>query len=109
MAALGWLAAPVIIGYILGLGPASWVLGAAVFGAWYVRDVKRHARVGCRICSGGGDEYSKIGGGGWFRRPLGDCWCCGGRKTHPRLALRIIDPAAHRRIKNEIARAKGKT
>ena len=102
-------AVPVILGYRLGLGPVSWVLGVITAGFWYRRDVKRHPRVACRVCSGGGDEKSKIGGSGWFRRPFGNCWCCGGRKAHPRLALRFIDSGKHRDIKAEIARAKGKT
>ena len=108
MIALGIFLAPVILGYGAGFGAASWALGAAVFGGWYYFDVKRHERVPCRVCSGGGARYSRIGGWRWFRRPFGDCWCCGGRKSHPRLALRVISPAAHQRIKNEIERAKGR-
>jgi hypothetical protein len=95
-------------GALLHLGMFGVVPGVLAAVLYYVRDVKRHQRVPCRVCTGSGDEHSRLGGGGWFRRPFGNCWCCGGRKSHPRLALRIIDPAAHERIKNEIERAKGK-
>jgi hypothetical protein len=72
--------------------------------------VKRHPRVACRICSGGGDERSRLGRkGSLIRNPFGNCWCCGGRKAHPRLALWLVDNTEHKKIRAEIARAKGKT
>lgn len=100
---------PVVLGYHFGLGLASWALGLIAAGAWYIRDVKRHPVVRCRVCSGGGDEKSRLGGSGWFRRPFGNCWCCGGKKVHPRPALRFLDAGKYRKIQAEVRQAKGKT
>ena len=88
------------------IGPAAWVLAAVAAVAWYVRDVKRHPVVSCRACKGSGANFSKIGGGKWFRRPLGDCWCCGGRKGHPRLALYVIDRNRWDEIRGKVARGR---
>lgn len=87
------------------IGLAALFVLAGVGVGWYIRDVKKHRMVRCRVCSGGGDEKSLISGK-WLRTPFGDCWCCGGRKAHPRLALRVIAPAEHKRITEEIRRAK---
>lgn len=109
MILVGIVVAAGVLGASAHLGYAGLAAGVVVAAFWYRHDVKRHPRVRCRVCAGSGDEHSRIGGSGQFRRPFGNCWCCGGRKAHPRLALRIVDPGRHRDIKNEIARAKGKT
>lgn len=99
----------IVIGALTHVAMLGIVLGVIVAGVYYVRDVKRHPRVPCRVCTGSGGENSRIGGGRWIRRPSGDCWCCGGKKAHPRPALRFLDPGQHRSIKAEVDRAKGKT
>jgi hypothetical protein len=91
-----------------GLGVLALVTSVAAALIWYRRDVRRHPRVRCRMCAGGGDSRSRLGGKGWFRRPFGDCWCCGGRKAHPRLAARFLDPEGYRKIRAEIERGRTK-
>lgn len=87
-------------------GAVAWPLTVLLALAYYWRDVRRHPRVRCRVCSGGGGHHSRIGGGRYLRRPFGDCWCCGGRKAHPRLAARLLDPEGHRKIKADIAKGR---
>lgn len=93
------------------LGAWAWVLAALAAVAWYLADVRRHPRVACRWpgCKGSGASYSRVGDGRWLRRPFGDCRCCGGKKAHPRLALRVVAPDRYKSIRTEIERAKGKT
>lgn len=104
----GIFIAVVILASAAKLGPFAWVLGVIVAGLYYRYDVKRHPRVPCRVCKGGGGKDSRLGGGGWFRRPFGDCWCCGGRKAHPRFGLRVIDQQQYQRIRQEIGQARGR-
>lgn len=84
--------------------------GGAAAVLYYIRDVKRHPRVRCRWpgCGGSGSHDSRLGGGKLFRRPSGDCRCCGGRKSHPRLALRLADPDRYAEIRAEIEKGKAK-
>jgi hypothetical protein len=89
------------------IGFAAWLLGVVAAAGYYRWDVRRHPRVRCRPCTGSGGHESRLGGRGWFRRPFGDCWCCGGRKSHPRLAARLLDPEGYRKIRAEIE--KGRT
>lgn len=81
------------------------IFGVIVTGVYYVRDVRRHPKVACRVCSGSGDKVSPIFGGP-FRRPRGACGHCGGKKGFPRPALQLIDPGRRRKILDEIAKAK---
>lgn len=92
-----------------GTGTLAWVLAALAALAYYVLDVRRNQRVACRVCGGSGIRGSRLKGGKWFRRPFRDCWCCGGKKAHPRLALRVLDPGRYNSIRNEIRRARGKS
>lgn len=108
MILIGAFAAVVILASAGHLGWFAWVLGAGAAGLYYWHDVRRHPVVACRACKGDGGHGSKIGGAGWFRRPFGDCWCCGGRKAHPRLALRLIDSGKYRQIRNDISQARGR-
>ena len=101
---LAGIAAAVIV-VALGLHLPFWagvVLAIPVTGAYYWRDVRRRPRVPCRFCAGSGSTGSRLGGGGFFRRPFGDCWCCGGTKAHARLALRFIDSGRYQSIRTEI-------
>ena len=90
------------------IGPVAWALGVIIAVIYLRYDVRRNPRVRCRVCKGSGDNDSKLGGTGWIRRPFGDCWCCGGRKSHPRLAGRIFAPAQYKAIKDEIRNARGR-
>lgn len=100
----------IVTGGLTGSVAAGVVIGVLAAGVYYWRDVRRHPLVACRVCSGGGAEKSQIARAGskLIRNPFGDCWCCGGRKVHPRPALRFLDSGQYKRIKAEITRAKGK-
>jgi len=89
-----------------GLGALTWVLAAAASVLYFCYDVRHNPRVPCRVCRGSGRQGSRLGGGRVFRRPYRMCRCCGGRKGHPRLAARIIDPASWHRIRDEVAKAR---
>jgi hypothetical protein len=89
-----------------GTGFLAWALAALAAGGYYAWDVRRRPRVPCRACQGSGSNASRLGGSGWFRRPFGDCRCCGGRKSHPRLALRLLAPARYKDIKAEITKGR---
>lgn len=89
------------------LGVLAWVLAVPAALLYWRWDIKRHPRVACRFCSGGGDHRSRLGGG-WFRRPFGDCRFCGGRKAFPRPGLRWVDRERYDEIKGAIARGKAK-
>lgn len=84
------------------------VIIAAVIGglAYYRYDVKRRPRRPCRWpgCQGSGISSSRIGRG--LSRPFGSCWCCGGRKSHPRPALRFVDADAYRQLRGEVRQAR---
>lgn len=88
------------------IGPAAWVLGVIIAFAYYRHDVRRNPRVRCRVCKGSGDNMSRLGGAGWLRRPFGNCLCCGGQKSHPRLGARFLAKDQYRDIKNEIRNAR---
>lgn len=96
-------------GFLLvhGLGVLAWAGGAVAALLWYRWDVRRHPRVSCRMCRGSGDHRSGISGK-HVRTPFGDCWCCGGRKTHPRFAARLLDPAGHAEEKRRIEKGRAK-
>ena len=81
------------------------ITGILAAGGYWVHDVKRRPKVACRSCGGSGDSMSRIGGG-MFRRPRGACGHCGGKKGFPRPALRLISPGRHRKILDEISRAR---
>lgn len=81
------------------------ILGAVLAVRYYVYDVKRHPRVACPVCKGSGDKKSRLGGGR-LRRPMGACGHCGGKKGVPRLALRVLDNDARKKILTAIATAK---
>jgi hypothetical protein len=98
----------VVTGALTKVPAIGFTLGALATVAFYIRDVKRHNRVPCRWpgCRGSGAESSRIGGGDVFRNPFGDCWCCGGRKSHPRLALWLIDKNEYDRLRGEVKKGR---
>lgn len=82
---------------------------AVVSGLLYLRwDVRRHQSVACRVCRGSGSHISRLGGFWFFRKPFGDCRCCGGRKAHPRLAAIVLDPAGYREIQDKIRKGRSR-
>ena len=90
-----------------GLGALAWVLAAAASFSYFWYDVRHNPRVPCRVCKGSGRQGSRLGGGRHFRRPYRKCRCCGGRKGHPRLAARVLDPRGFRRVRDEVRKARG--
>lgn len=103
---LAGIAVAVIVA-ALGLHLPFWagiVLAVPAAGVYYWRDVRRRPRVPCRMCTGSGASASHLGGGRYFRKPFGDCRCCGGTKAHARLALWLIDGDRYRTIRDEIRR-----
>lgn len=96
----------IAVGGLTHAAAAGIVIGIIVTAGYWVRDVKRRPQVACRVCGGSGDSLSRIGGGVLFRRPLGACGHCGGKKGFPRPALRLVNPGRRKRILDEIARAK---
>ena len=105
MILIGILAGVTMLLHALGLpAVAAVVLAVLVTGMYYWRDVRRRPRVPCRPCTGSGASRSRLGGAGYFRRPFGNCWCCGGTKAHARLALRVIDHSRYQAIRDEIRR-----
>jgi hypothetical protein len=101
----------VVVGTLTRAIAAGVAVGLAATVLYYLADVKRNPRVACRWpgCKGSGGNYSLIGRNGesgMFRNPFGDCWCCGGRKSHPRLALKFISPEEYRRIKGEVSKGR---
>lgn len=76
------------------------VLGAI---AAYLTSLRLHPWRSCRSCKGGGKSRDTV-----WKTAFGTCKACGGRGRHPRLGVRILQPArardmgtpkgAHRRI-----------
>ena len=96
----------IVVGGLTHAVTVGIVLGVILAGGYYLHDVRRNPKVACRRCGGSGDNLSRLGGGWLFRRPRGPCGHCGGKKGVPRPALRFIDNAERKKIRDAIRTAK---
>ena len=94
-----------VTGGLTHTAAAGIILGIVTAGGYWVYDVKRHPKVACRVCGGSGVKVSKVQGS-LIRTPVGDCGHCGGKKSFPRPALRVIDSSQRQQIMTGIRKAK---
>lgn len=75
---------------------ALWVIlavAAALAVAVYSASLRLHPWAPCRSCGGGGKSRDAV-----WRKAHGTCRSCGGRGRHPRLGIRILQPARARQM-----------
>lgn len=68
---------------------AAAVLGAAMYAA----SLRIHPWRPCRSCDGSGKSRDTV-----WKKTFGTCKACGGRGRHPRLGVRVLQPARARRM-----------
>ena len=75
---------------------ALWLIlaaAAALAAAVYLVSLRVHPWAPCRRCGGGGKSRDRI-----WREAHGSCRSCGGRGRHPRLGVRVLQPARARQM-----------